>query len=516
MKSEKRVECPKEGPVYAATRGGNVEDLRDMARMGKSQELQRNFKLVTMFGFSAILMCSWESLLSSLSIVLTNGGTAGLIWTWAIVWLGFTAVYLSMAEMGSMAPTTGGQYHWVSEFSPRNYQQILSYVVGWLGVLGWQALQASIGFQAGTIMQGLLVLNYPDTYVFERWHGTLLVIAVLIFGALFNIFLATRLHLVEGSILIVHVYGFFCVLVPLWILSPRSTSEFAWTAFKDPGWGNAGLSALIGMQACVVPLLGADASVHMSEELKDASYTLPRSMMWATFVNGAMGMITAITVAYCIGDLTEVLSSPTGFPFIQMFYNATRSLAATNAMSGIIIFMDAFSAVTIMASASRQMYAFARDQGTPYSDWLSRVDPKLDVPRNAVVASTVISCLLSLINVGSTVAFNSLVSLTNGVLMVSYSICIGCFVWRRISNKPLLPSRFNLGKWGLPINLFSLAFLAVVFVMAFFPPAPFPSLQTMNWSSLVFTTVAIWGIVFYFVWARFRYVGPVEYVRKLD
>lgn len=64
-----------------------------------SQELQRNFKLVTMFGFSAILMCSWESLLSSLSIVLTNGGTAGLIWTWAIVWLGFTAVYLSMAEV---------------------------------------------------------------------------------------------------------------------------------------------------------------------------------------------------------------------------------------------------------------------------------------------------------------------------------------------------------------------------------------------------------------------------------
>lgn len=52
--------------------------------------------------------------------------------------------------------------------------------------------------------------------------------------------------------------------------------------------------------------------------------------------------------------------------------------------------------------------------------------------------------------------------------MVSYSICIGCFVWRRISNKPLLPSRFNLGKWGLPINLFSLAFLAVVFVMVSF------------------------------------------------
>lgn len=52
-----------------------------------------------MFGFSAILMCSWESLLSTLSIALQNGGTAGLIWTWFITWIGFTAVYMSMAEM---------------------------------------------------------------------------------------------------------------------------------------------------------------------------------------------------------------------------------------------------------------------------------------------------------------------------------------------------------------------------------------------------------------------------------
>ncbi|KAF2159782.1 hypothetical protein M409DRAFT_70827 [Zasmidium cellare ATCC 36951] len=504
--------------AYKATRGGNANDLRDLARMGKTQQLQRNFRLVTMFGFSAILMCSWESLLSTLSIALQNGGTAGLIWTWLIVWIGFTAVYMSMAEMGSMAPTTGGQYHWVSEFSPRKYQRSLSYIVGWLGVLGWQALQASIAFQAGTIIQGLLVLNYPDTYVYERWHGTLLVIAVLLFGALFNIFLATRLHLVEGCILIVHIYGIFCVLVPLWVLSPRTTSDFAWTTFQDPGWNSPGVSALIGMQACVVPLLGADASVHMSEELKDAAYTLPRSMMWALFFNGAAGWVTAITAAYCIGDLTKALETPTGYPFIEMFYNSTQSLAATNTMTAIIVFMDAFSAVTIMASASRQMYAFARDNGTPYAGWLSAVSPRLDVPVNAVITSLVISSLLSLINIGSTVAFNSLVSLTNGVLMVSYGVCIGCFVWRRLSRQPMLPSRFNLGVLGLPVNLLAMAFLSVVFVMAFFPPTPLPNLEvsSMNWSSLVFTSVALWGLIFYFVWARYRYVGPVEYVRKLD
>ncbi|CAK1364386.1 unnamed protein product [Cercospora beticola] len=505
-----------DGSAYRATRGGNAQDLRDMARMGKSQELQRNFKLVTMFGFSAILMCSWESLLSSMSIALTNGGAAGLIWTWFASWMGFTFVYLSMAEMGSMAPTTGGQYHWVSEFSPRKYQRVLSYIVGWLGVLGWQALEASIGFQAGTIIQALLVLNYPDTYEPQRWHGTMLVIAVLVFGAIFNIFLATRLHLVEGTILIVHIYGIFCVLVPLWILSPRSTSEFAWTQFHDPGWGSTGLSALIGMQACIVPLLGADASVHMSEELKDAAYTLPRSMMWATTINGVMGLITAITTAYCLGDVASLLDTSTGYPFVQMFYNSTQSLGATNAMAGIIIFMDAFSAVSIMASASRQMYAFARDQGTPFAGWLSKVDSRLDVPVNAVVMSTIIACLLSLINIGSTVAFNNLVSITNGVLVTSYTVCIGCFIWRRLSRQEMLPSRFDLGHFGLLVNVLAICFLIIIFVMSFFPPTPLPELASMNWSSLIFSAVAIWGIVFYYVWARHRYVGPVEYVRKLD
>jgi hypothetical protein len=39
-------------------------------------------------------------------------------------------VVLSLAEMESMAPTSGGQYHWVSEFAPANCQKILSYASG--------------------------------------------------------------------------------------------------------------------------------------------------------------------------------------------------------------------------------------------------------------------------------------------------------------------------------------------------------------------------------------------------
>ena len=43
----------------------------------------------------------------------------------------------------------------------------------------------------------------------------------------------------------------------------------------------------------------------MAEELRDASYSLPRSMVWATAVNGLLMFITTIMICYCIGDLEQ-------------------------------------------------------------------------------------------------------------------------------------------------------------------------------------------------------------------
>lgn len=60
-----------------------------------------------------ILMASWEISLGASVISIFNGGTAGTIYVLIIAWIGFLAVYSSMAEMASMAPTSGGQYHWV-------------------------------------------------------------------------------------------------------------------------------------------------------------------------------------------------------------------------------------------------------------------------------------------------------------------------------------------------------------------------------------------------------------------
>jgi len=101
-----------DGAAFLASSKSNAADVNDMARMGKPQEMKRNFKSVTMFGFSVILMASWEGILSTAAIGLGSGGAAGLIYTNLATWIGFLAVYASLGEQGSMAPTSGGQYHW--------------------------------------------------------------------------------------------------------------------------------------------------------------------------------------------------------------------------------------------------------------------------------------------------------------------------------------------------------------------------------------------------------------------
>ena len=114
--------------------GGTAEDKKDMYRLNKVQELQRNFRFLSIFGYSLILGNGWVIALIAAIIPLTNGGTAGGIWIYFIIIVGLSFSTLSMAEMASMAPTAGGQYHWVSEFAPRSNQRFLSYLTGWLCV----------------------------------------------------------------------------------------------------------------------------------------------------------------------------------------------------------------------------------------------------------------------------------------------------------------------------------------------------------------------------------------------
>jgi choline transport protein len=133
---------------------------------------------------------------------------------------------------------------------------------------------------------------------------------------------------------------------------------------------------------------------------------------------------------------------------------------------------------------------------------------------NAVVLTLVITVLLSLINIGSSAAFNNITSLGVNALLSSYIISISCLAIKRIRKEPLLTRRFSLGRFGLAVNIFAVLFLIFIYILCFFPGGPSPPPSTMNWSILIYGAVIIFSLVYYYFRGRKVYVGPVEYVQK--
>lgn len=82
-------------------------DERELAMVGKKSVLRRNFAFLSILGFSCSLMITWEGLFSVFVFGLMNGGPAGLLYGFLLVWLGYAAVVASMGELVSMWPTAG-------------------------------------------------------------------------------------------------------------------------------------------------------------------------------------------------------------------------------------------------------------------------------------------------------------------------------------------------------------------------------------------------------------------------
>ena len=166
-----------------------------------------------------------------------------------------TFVNVSLAEMASMAPTSGGQYHWVSEFSPPQFQQYLSHITGWMSTLSWQAGTASGPFLVGTLIQALIQVNYPD-YVATNWQGTLFVLAVTLIVGVINVYGTKQMPMFQNLMLVVHCGAFLAIMSIFWILSPHNTPQDVFIKFTDGGgWSSMGLSLMVGQISAIYGLI---------------------------------------------------------------------------------------------------------------------------------------------------------------------------------------------------------------------------------------------------------------------
>ncbi|TKA43117.1 hypothetical protein B0A54_06065 [Friedmanniomyces endolithicus] len=469
----------------ARGRYNNMMDRSDMNRLGKKQELKRNFRLISIFSFMCVVMSTWVFVINASTNGLAAGGTGGFIAVYIGSSFAYFTVVLSLAEIASIAPTAGGQagsvnlYHWTSEFAHPRVQKFTRYVAGWLLTLSWLCGVTSGMFLTGQMVQGAILIT-NESFNAQPYQVWCLVFAFAASGLFLNTVGARYLALMEVFVAIFLVLGYVVNITVLWVMSSKySTSEVFGSFDNGNGWSSTGFGILTAQTSALYLILGSDGAAHMAEETQDASVNVPRGMISSYLIGTTSGLVMVITFCFCF--TTNDLSSVTGFAFMEIYRNATGSNGATLALTAILIILTFFSATNFVASASRQLYAFARDGGLPFSAQIAKVSARLNVPVPACIIAFAFVVLISLIALGSSVAFFAIISLQLIALFFTYIVAIGTLIYRRLRGPPLPEHRWSLGRAGLAINVF--AFLYGLFALAFIvlPSTPTVTGATMNW-----------------------------------
>lgn len=93
-----------------------------------------------------------------------------------------------------------------------------------------------------------------------------------------------------------------------------------------------------------------------AEETIDASRIIPIAITWSVAYNVVALFIIGTALIFCLGDVDSLLSTRTGQPFIQLFYNATQSYAGTSVMASILVVLVECCVINEVATSSRQLW----------------------------------------------------------------------------------------------------------------------------------------------------------------
>ena len=125
-------------------------------------------------------------------------------------------------------------------------------------------------------------------------------------------------------------------------------------------------------KACINSVNAAN-KIQMSEEIHNPSIIVPRSIMLSILLNGTTGFAMVVALLFCIGNMDNALSTNTGYPFMEIFLQATHSVGGSAAMAAIVTSLAVCATVGILASTSRMFWSFSRDHGLPFWRTLEKV-----------------------------------------------------------------------------------------------------------------------------------------------
>lgn len=167
--------------------------------------------------------------------------------------------------------------------------------------------------------------------------------------------------------------------------------------------------------------------------------------------------------------------------------------------------------------SSRMLLSFARDGGLgPVSRFFAPIHSTLKAPVCAIAFCTAWVVVFGCIYLGSTVAFNAILSVSILLLQISYAVPIILVFIQGDAAFGTHSRQWSLGRWRRPINFCAIAFAAVTGVCFVFPPSPEVNGVTMNYASVVFAIVCLFAGVTWAIDGRRNFKGPRDLEERLQ
>ncbi|KZP23990.1 amino acid transporter [Athelia psychrophila] len=486
-------------------------DEAELARMGYKQELKRDLSLLQNFGMSFSIISVITGVASQFHYGLTTGGPAVMVWGWVVAFFTFM-VGLSMAEVCSAHPTSGGPYYWAAMLSKPKDAPLASWITGWFNLLGQVAVTTGISFACATFLS--TVCTFGTDYVPTPARTIGIYAAILVSQGLINTFGVHILKYLNNISVGWHAFGTFALAIAVLAKAPTHQSgSFVFTTFIDQtgldgvGWGaraSHAYVAITGLLMAQYTLTGFDASAHMCEETTNAAMAGSVGIVTAIGMSSLLGFFLLLSLLFSIQDVTGTINSTTGQPVAQIFLDTVGEKGAIVLMTiiiGAIFFCGTFS----ITSNSRMMYAFARDGAIPH--FFHNVDEKRQSPIRTVWLACFLSFLLGLPSLGSAVAFSAATSIATIGLYISYGIPIAL---RVIYRKDFVRGPFHLGKLSYPIAFMSVAWIGFIAIAFMLPTINPVNSQTLNYAVVAVGIVIFYSVGFWLISARKWFTGPVN------
>jgi amino acid transporter len=465
------------------------EDKKVLHSMGYAQELSRSMSRFSNFAISFSIICILSGGINSFAQAISSvgGAGAGLGWIAGCIISGMFA--LAMAQIASSFPTAGGLYHWASLLGNRFW----GWLTAWLNLLGLVTVLGAINigtayFFAGTF-GGSIGFTGTDMQVVA------FVAIVTIGQAIFNhVGIKVTTFLTDISGYIIFLTTAVLVLACLYYAPALDFSRlWTFTNYSGEAGGNVfpqtdnmAYLFLLCLLLPVYTITGYDASAHTAEETKAAATAVPKGIVSAVLWSSLVGWLMICSIMLAVPDMNA--GAAQGWTVFFGTMDAVMPAGLKTALYVGILIAQLLCGLATVTSASRMLFAFARDGGFPVgSGALASVSPSFRTPVTAIWTATV----LYVIVVNSTLVF----------LFLSFTVPLVAGLFAYGTSKWPTP-----GPWAMSGGLYKLVTVLAVIgmgVILFIAVAP-PNERVLY---IVAGFIAI-AVVFWLVVENRRFKGP--------